>query len=132
MTMSKSDFKKLKKQMSKHLNKLGTGEVEPKVIGLGICDELTQFTLENAIGYWSVFVVQELSKSWSEFSGEKDFPITDPEYPDNPFKSYIYKANLWAGAYGEARKRLCLFLAEELKSVSVKEFKKMFKKGYLI
>lgn len=126
MTMSKSDFKNLKKKMSKHLNKLGTGEVEPRHLGAGICNELGHFTFENAPGCCSVFVVQDLSRSWSEFSGEEDFPITDPEYPDNPFKSYIYKANLWVGEYGASRKRLCLFLAEELKSVSVKEFKNMF------
>lgn len=80
----------------------------PARIYCGICSNLRLHALDHTP--WSA-VVAEAAASWEEFSGNFDFPVphdeleADVAYDDG---------NLWEGAYGDSRRRLCLHVAQWL------------------
>ena len=66
-------------------------------------------------------VPQELYVRWAEFSGDKVYPVPGPKRT-SPMEFYYHCRRydiLWSGEYGESRKRLCMFIANEIDKLSI-------------
>lgn len=92
-------------EYSDNLKLLATETGEGNVLSLsalrfGICSAIDNITF-----------VSVLSRHWSEGSGHYRYPVPHPE---GAICSFNTTDNLWIGEYGEARKRLCLWLAETI------------------
>lgn len=95
--------------LSKHLRKLGTGEVLPVEADCGICYELERMLPT----YKGVRHVIKLMQSWPEYSGDEDYPV--PHFMLPASDAYHYVDDLWGDdEYGNARRRLCTWLADQL------------------
>ena len=80
----------------------------PARIYCGICSNLKLHALDRTP--WSA-VVAEAAASWEEFSGDFAFPVPHDELEaDVAYDT----GNLWEGAYGDSRRRLCLHVAQWL------------------
>ena len=93
----------------KHLEQLGKGATVPKDITEGICMEIKQ-----AFGSSAMMEVMSLIPDWPKYSGNKLFPIPCP-YDGDAKLRYLRTKNLWYNRYGNLRKNLCMFLAEQLR-----------------
>lgn len=104
----KSSVTMSREEISEALIRLSHGIVYVQTSG--IC-----YNLQTITGVRQL-LVQELSPFWSEFSGEKFYPVPDINGEYNPIDIYYHFEldNLWIGEYGEARKRLCRYLAKEV------------------
>ena len=84
------------------LRDLGTGKRRPKCSAEGLCVEMCAFRM-----------VSDLAPKWSEYSGNNEYPVPHPTL--DPYDAFWSRKQLWRNdAYGDARRRLCLFLADEL------------------
>lgn len=109
------------------LREWGRGQKEP-FAHYGICGNLAHIrTLSKATIYslrGKAFcnLLDEAFSSWPNYSGNRAFPIHDPEAPSNPFAARpIYYAHetlsLWEDSpYGNLRRELCLHLADWLEA----------------
>jgi len=94
--------------MINHLRKLSTGEIQPKDDELGICAEIESFFSDSDSDE-----IMQLSKKWPEFSGDRHFPV--PNKSRSAQKAFMFIDYLWGDDdYGDARRRLCAWLADEL------------------
>ena len=80
----------------------------PEQIHCGICSNLKLRALDRTP--WRA-VVAEAAASWEEFSGDFEFPVPHDELEAE--LAYDIE-NLWKGAYGDSRRRLCLHVAQWL------------------
>ena len=92
-------------EYSDNLKLLATETGEGNVLSLsalefGICSAIDNSTFVSVLGRY-----------WSERSGQYRYPVPHPEGACTGFSN---SDNLWIGEYGEARKRLCLWLAETI------------------
>jgi len=87
-----------------HLEELGRGERFPKDESSGICWEIRDF----------VSCVRHFP-TWDEFSGNLVYPVPSPHKWEGPKRAFNITGNLWEGPYGEARRRLCLHIASEMR-----------------
>ena len=92
-------------EVIEYLRKLGNGEIEPGSIKKGIC-----FNLYKC--YLVVISVYVDWTTWSEFSGDKTYPVGHD--PRDAYESFVEGLHLWEGEYGASRKRLCLWIADQL------------------
>ena len=98
-----------------YLKNLGLGctPSEPKY---GICSNLKTF-LDSRVNMLItrdiLYKVYNLSCTWERYSGDDSYPVPDPEGGD-PEDKYNITCNKWTGCYGDLRRELCLYLAEEL------------------
>jgi len=93
--------------------RLGSTPSEPKY---GICSNLKTFLdsrVNKVITKNILCKVYNLSHTWSKYSGDDTYPVPDPEGVD-PEDKYDITHNKWTGCYGDLRRELCLYLAEEL------------------
>jgi hypothetical protein len=90
-----------------HLRALGKGEIQPLDKHQGICFEvLVRFGPERQR-------IKALFSSWPKFSGCQKWPVPHPEC-DAVFAA-VSSNNLWADDdYGNNRRELCLWLADQL------------------
>lgn len=96
----------LKQEIVDHLRALGTGKVKPISKVVGICRELT-----NKFSIPGVSFIANRAEGWSEFSGERAFPIKHDE--KECWSAYITARNLWGKTkYGDSRRALCLYIAD--------------------
>lgn len=95
------------------LNDLANG-AEPVCIALGICRDIDILMTEDDCGMCARNLVRKIAVDWPEFSGDKDCPVPHPER--TPLGAFMHVDNLWVGEYGQARKRLCAFLADEIEN----------------
>jgi len=80
----------------------------PVRIHCGICSNLKLHALDRTP--WSA-VVAAAAASWEEFSGDFEYPVPHDELEaDVAYDT----GNLWEGAYGDSRRRLCLHVAQWL------------------
>lgn len=124
----------LLRSLAEHFKDLGNGVAEPKSRHHGICNEFEVFLDEHfkdsdcnefkaSDSNERVLAVRTLRtafKSWPEYSGNPDYPVPHPcQAPDD---GYQHSCDMWditdysddEGeylAYGNARRRLCLWLA---------------------
>lgn len=93
----------------------------------GICTQVTLLTAHLS-DYTNAAVdtlLSELFMAWPEFSGSRAFPVpyTGPllERPVGYRGSHeglaFFRAPLWAGEYGAARKRLLAWMIEQLEAL---------------
>ena len=80
----------------------------------GLCWNLTRALREagvadNISGYPFIHMYAPL---WPEYSGNPDYPVPCQD-ADDAYSAY-YEVDLWVGEYGEARRRLAGFVADEL------------------
>lgn len=59
-------------------------------------------------------LVETYSKGWEHHTGEENFPVPCPDYPDDPGLGYLRCNNLWSGEYGRLRKDLCRHIADAI------------------
>ena len=83
----------------------------------GLCGNLTIALREAGIastrsGY---SIVPEYAPLWPEYSGNPEYPV--PWQDDDALSAYN-EVDLWEGEYGEARRRLAGFIADELEKRS--------------
>jgi hypothetical protein len=100
---------KTEKKLIRHLRELGAGKINPKETEYGICCEI-----ENVFsGIGCVINYGYYYDMWPKFSGNYAYPV--PYDGMSPGDAFDYTTNLWDGSqYGEARRELCLFLADKL------------------
>ncbi len=100
-----------------HFEALGLGKIRPMDETVGICCEM--YSLVRVGGYCSREVgdlaLEEAFRTWPEFSGDVEFPITPPD-SRSAKRAYCSTKYLWGDdGYGEARRRLCLHVASEFR-----------------
>ncbi len=96
-----------REQLICHLVELSTDQVEPMNKRTGLCHEITR--------QYPAFIsaVEDAIAKWPENSGVEDFPVVSPWH--SPASAYLDAIDKWDDTdYGKARKRLCLFVAQEL------------------
>lgn len=130
-----------KEEVIEHLEKLGNGKARPESIDHGICSELHIKMNLTAKELRRIII---LSKDWEFYSGSSTYPVPGQQkYIDRARKefkpifvnlpmltkvekektiqsraaslNYNKHGSLWSGEYGKMRKKLCLFLSEQLK-----------------
>lgn len=90
------------------LREWGDGEKPPK-LRYGICESLACV----ALGRRGYSLVRELSPFWHLYSGNKEYPVKGRDR--SPVDEFWYYRGLWAAnEYGDNRRDLCLFLADEI------------------
>ena len=57
-------------------------------------------------------IIQKYAPLWPEYSGDPDYPV--PSQDEYDATSAYIEVDLWEGEYGEARRRLAGFIADEL------------------
>ena len=70
----------------------------------GICDNL-MFIDRQAL--------YDIMRNWPEHSGDRTYPVSDPDGYFSAMAMFGRTANVWVGEYGAARIRLLDFLIEE-------------------
>lgn len=102
------------KAMADRLQELADG-AEPRIPYQGICH-----IIENEFGDNSLDLIKKKFRDWPEFSGELNYPVPAPEHTMvtafEAFEAFLLKGlDFWSGEYGAARRRLCGFLAQEIR-----------------
>ena len=93
-----------------HLRLLSMKKVEPRLLDCGICEELRAEFEVNGI-----LLVKRYSFDWSEYNGNYHHPVDHPTKGEE--EAYNDVENLWDNTpYGDARRRLCLHIANEMES----------------
>ena len=77
---------------------------------IGLCDSISSLLPKTT--------VEQLFKSWPEYSGNPVFPVPSMSVGLSPSGAYLRVGiNKYTGAYGKARLRLAQFIIDELKRV---------------
>ena len=105
----------------KTLRAWGSGQEKP-IFNYGICGNLVHLCgLYGAVAYGSL---GEAFPSWPKYSGNRDYPIPDPEAPSDiaaAHSIYYNHENLWDDStYGDLRRELCLHIADWLEANKAK------------
>lgn len=99
-----------------HLRALGRKEVDPIDNNQGLCSELSErfyFSGDVCLTDEQLEDVQDLMNDWPKSSDEIEFPVPHPTM--DPVESYCVCDDLWGDdEYGDNRRELCLWLADEL------------------
>lgn len=85
-----------------------------------ICENLDDKTEITFLGYK---LVEKLSKSWSKFSGDCNYPVGDR----NEYTRHFYGGTLWTGEQRELRMSLLEHMKSEILKLTDEEVKEMFK-----
>lgn len=97
-----------RQQLRKYLKQLGAGEETPDNTYGGICG-----AIEYSLDRKTFGAVKQLMTKWPEFSGDDLYPVAHPDMP--PMAAYYGVIDLWEdNEYGQARRRLCTWLSEQL------------------
>ena len=106
----------------KALRAWGSGQEEPLLSYYGLCWNLAQLCglPEAAIDDLIDDLLQEAFRSWSHYSGNRKYPVPDPEAPSSKAaacKIYYDRHDLWEDSpYGNLRRELCLHVADWLEA----------------
>lgn len=97
-------------EIAAHLLALSKREIESININSGICAELSEvFDLSH---YEISIIVGDIAENWSKFSGSRTFPVPHPMIDS---ARAFDTGSIWsADEYGNNRRDLCAFIAEEL------------------
>lgn len=88
----------------------------------GICYHLRQFWISSDLLMKTsppLDIVSVLSPFWSEYSGNYNYPVPYEHRYKSAREAFYVCEDLWSGEYGEARKRLCKFLADQLEHLLI-------------
>lgn len=97
-----------KLELADHLEQLGKGEIQPNKIGFGICYEV------DCVAGEYLDEVRALMTEWPRYSGNTFFPVPHPEY-GAAFGYSDAKSEWEDDEYGDSRRELCLWLADEIR-----------------
>ena len=105
----------------KTLRAWGHGQEKP-IFNSGICGNLVHLCgLYGAVVYSSL---GEAFLSWPKYSGNRGYPIPDPEASSDPeaaCETFYGRPDLWDDSpYGNLRRELCLHLADWLEANKAK------------
>lgn len=86
---------------------------------VGICHHLREFWQSSDLLKKTsppLDIVRELSPFWSEYSGDCNYPVPYKQQYESAEEAYEDSSlsEFWSGEYGDSRKRLCKFLADQL------------------
>ena len=109
-----------KQEVIEFLEGLAEGSIP--LVGYGVC-----YNLYKEFCYTFERLPEFFCSGWSEWSGDKTFPVPHPDY-EAQYGFYSSREH-WKGEYGASRKRFCLYLVEQLKLMSDEDFEKEFCKG---
>lgn len=100
------------KVLIEHLRKLGNREIEPDCTGNGICWELRCLRVKGIdIDY---NLIESIWSNWEHFSGNISFPLSSPDSKDDPATQWTSRYKWDNTPYGNLRRELCLYIADEL------------------
>ena len=85
----------------------------------GICENLDNLPYQCWFGY---DVVEEFSQTWSNFSGNKHYPISGRE----DWSRFLETSSLWLGEQRELRMSLLEHIKSEVLKLSDEEYEEMF------
>lgn len=96
-------------EIAEHLLALSNGEIEPKNINKGICNELGELIGTCAAS----MLIAKYAKIWENWSGSEIYPVPHDRFdPKVAFANHIDK---WANdEYGDSRRALCKHIAQEI------------------
>lgn len=98
-----------REELKAHLYALADGETMPASPVHGLCVELKVITITPDL----CNKVHQIMSHWPEHSGDYEYPVPHPSM--SPDRAYQFGRNLWANdAYGNKRRDLCRFIAENL------------------
>lgn len=99
------------KELIEQLRGLADGSITPADRSIGICNTLD---LHDHI-HWSI--LDRLFAAWPEFSGCTTAPVPSPDGRLTALGTYCETPDKWADdEYGNARRRLCAYLADRLEA----------------
>ena len=103
-----NEYFRNKKKLISHLNGLSSGSVKPKDPYQGVCNELSEYIMNDLI-----LETLTLMRLWPNSSGLKGYPVCHPKLSA---QAAYYSKGLkhWTGDYGNNRKSLCKWLSTEL------------------
>lgn len=97
------------KTLEAHLRALGNGEIQPNHDCYGICNDVGL-----NFGRESRGKIYGMMPKWPEFTGDRWYPV--PHQTMSPEDAFDNLDDLWSDdEYGDARRRLCLWLADQIK-----------------
>lgn len=109
MTITKRETTTMnKRKLIKHLKSLGGGEIQPHHTTRGLCAELWHVGTNDILRY----ATRHLMTQWPKFSGDFNYPVPHPCM--SPREAFNTMPHWRCDEYGNARRELCLWLAEYL------------------
>lgn len=104
-----SNITEIAQEMVVYLRGLASGKVLPRCSETGLCNNFAaRFDADIAC------VVR--FEDFPEYSGDDGYPIKSPNNRITPHTYYMKSDNLWIGRYGNARKRFCLWCADQIEN----------------
>lgn len=106
----------------KALRAWGSGQEKPLFGPSGLCANLAHLFAppEAVIDGLLYDVFDEAFRSWPSYSGNREYPVPDPEAPSDiaaAHSIYYNQDNLWEDSpYGNLRRELCLHTADWLEA----------------
>lgn len=96
-----------KRKIAEHCRKLGNGKIEPYNTRHGLCREIYDNYQVD------IYKLVDFEK-YPEFSGDEYYPVKHPWFKDARDAYQEQRNLLWVGEYGEARRKFCLWVADEI------------------
>ena len=104
-------------QTIKALRAWGSGQEKPSV-SYGLCRNLADLEILSDAALDNL--LREAFRSWPKYSGNRGYPVPDPEVPSDQAAAcriYYSLENRWEDSpYGNLRRNLCLHVADWLEA----------------
>lgn len=101
-------------RLVRFLRSLATPGKKPGAPGAGLCLNLFGYLLSRKVCIDEKAFVRAAAESWPEYSGDPTFPVPHPSLSAR--YAYIRTRDMWAGEYGDTRRRFCAHVADELRA----------------
>ena len=101
-------------RLVRFLQSLATPGKKPAEPGVGLCPNLSEYLLSRKVCIDEKTFVRAAAESWPEYSGDTQFPVPHPSLSAK--EAYCQTRDMWAGEYGDTRRRFCAHVAAELRA----------------
>lgn len=101
-------------RLVRFLQSLATPGKKPGEPGSGLCLNLYGYLSSRRVHINDPAFVRAAAESWPEYSGDTQFPVPHPSLSAR--YAYIRTRDMWAGEYGDTRRRFCAHVADELRA----------------
>lgn len=104
----------MEERIIKYLEGLANGTIKPYDEEHGLCACLEEKGLK-------IPRLSQIFESWDKCSGNTIYPVPDPEGETDSCTKYRNTSDMWGGKYGELRKELCQFIADNVRDNGLPE-----------
>lgn len=102
------------KKLIEHLRGLGNRDIDPVGQSWGVCDEIDEFA-----DYLTCDRCKDIMRDWPKRVDYGDGGFFVPHPFLSPYTAFMHTDDLWEDSeYGDNRRELCLWLAEQLEATN--------------